>query len=152
MKTFALAPSNKLIWYCSTQYSVVIGGTLHQYIQSIYLSMGMFANLAVTYLGPTCQIVGSAGLNTASAFLPYTCQEGGNKGQGNLRISTHRPPCGNASYLSSTVDVTFIFCGRQATHYQCQLSTIVSHALTRPVTIHPMLQCTLCLPATHDHY
>ena len=99
----------------------------------------MFANLAVTYPGPTRQVGGSAGLNTASASLAYTWLEEGNKGQGNLRISTHRPPCGNASNLFSTVDATFIFSGRQATRYQCQLSAIVSHALAWPVAIHPVL-------------
>ena len=103
MKTCARAPSNKLIWYCSTQYSVLIGGTLHQ---SIDLPVGMFATLAVTYLGPTRQVGGSAGLNNASASLPYTFLEGGKKGQGNLCISTHLLPHENASYLSSTLDTT----------------------------------------------
>ena len=37
------------------QYSVIIGSTLHQYIQPIDLPVGMLATLAVTYLGPTCQ-------------------------------------------------------------------------------------------------
>ena len=66
----------------------------------------MFANLAVTYLGPTHQVGGSAGLNTTSTTLPYTWLEGWNKGQGNLHISTHRLPRENASYLPSTLDTT----------------------------------------------
>ena len=40
-------------------------------------------------LDPPVSVGGSAGPNTTSTSLPYTWLEGGNKGQGNLHISTH---------------------------------------------------------------
>ena len=62
---------------------------------------------------------GSAGLSTSSTSLVYAWLEGGNKGQDNLHISTHRLPHGNANYLSSTLDTTFNCSGRQAARDQC---------------------------------
>ena len=85
----ALAPSNKLIWYCSIQYSVSIGATLHQYIQPIDLHVGMCDNLAAIYLVPT-HIRLMAVLSSTLLVLPYPIR-GWRKGTRGRAISTSLP-------------------------------------------------------------
>ena len=85
LSTFALAPSNKWTWYYSTQYSVVIGATLHQYIKfySIHLRVCMlvcpvcFPLWLLPTLNPLIRVSGSAGFNNASASVVYTWLTGG---------------------------------------------------------------------------
>ena len=123
MKACALLPSNKLI-YMVLYYAIFSNYRFNS--TSVHSANWFFCgyvchfgcDLPWTHPSGLVAVLGPTPL--ALPYRIYTWLEGGNKGQGKLHISTHRLPCWNASYLSSTLDTNFIYRDKQATRVQCQ--------------------------------
>ena len=83
-------PSIKLIWYCSIQYSVVMGAILHASdIEPSSATNLMWVGPRLGHIQIGTPTHGKVNWLNVLIPLAYTWLEGGNKGQGNLHISTH---------------------------------------------------------------